>query len=80
MAWERDMESGITPLPETSDPNDVAGGALEKWPERAFSVPPRISSGSIPGITAEKLREDNQPWQWNITRGSYQFPKEDIGM
>ncbi|TQE12834.1 hypothetical protein C1H46_001480 [Malus baccata] len=57
MAWERDMESGITPLPETSDPNDVAGGALEKWPERAFAVPPRISSGSIPGIKAEKLRE-----------------------
>ncbi|KAM2228068.1 hypothetical protein ACFXTI_014804 [Malus domestica] len=66
MAWERDMESGITPLPETSDPNDVAGGALEKWPERAFAVPPRISSGSIPGITAEKLREDNQPWQERV--------------
>ncbi|KAM2557627.1 hypothetical protein TB2_014731 [Malus domestica] len=62
----RDIESGITPLPETSDPNDVTGGALEKWPERAFAVPPRISSGSIPGITAEKLREDNQPWQERV--------------
>ncbi|KAM1678424.1 hypothetical protein ACFXTN_035130 [Malus domestica] len=66
MAWERDMERCITPLQETSNPNDVAGGALEKWPERAFAVPPRISSGSIPGITAEKLREDNQLWKERV--------------
>ncbi|KAB2609008.1 methyltransferase PMT18 [Pyrus ussuriensis x Pyrus communis] len=40
--------------------------ALENWPERAFAVPPRISSGSIPGITAEKLRKDNQPWKERV--------------
>lgn len=66
MAWEREMESCITPLPETSNPNDVAGGALEKWPQRAFAIPPRISSGSIPGITADKLREDNQLWKERV--------------
>lgn len=58
----RDLEACITPLPEVSSSDDVAGGAVEKWPERAFAVPPRISSGSIPGITAEKFREDNELW------------------
>lgn len=57
------METCITPLPEANNPNDVAGGALEKWPERAFAIPPRISSGSIPGITSEKLKEDNDLWK-----------------
>ncbi|KAI0520572.1 hypothetical protein KFK09_008048 [Dendrobium nobile] len=49
------METCITPLPETSKDVDVAGGELRKWPERAFSVPPRISMGTIPGVTAEKF-------------------------
>lgn len=54
------MEACITPLPEVTNSNEVAGGALEKWPERAFAIPPRISSGSVPGITIEKFNEDNQ--------------------
>ncbi|MED6145900.1 hypothetical protein PIB30_029383 [Stylosanthes scabra] len=41
----------------------VAGGELEKWPKRAFTLPPRISSGSIPGITAEKFKADNDMWR-----------------
>lgn len=61
------MEACITPLPEVSSSDEVAGGALEKWPERAFSVPPRISSGSLSGITAEKLREDNELWKDRMT-------------
>ncbi|GAV75131.1 Methyltransf_29 domain-containing protein [Cephalotus follicularis] len=62
-AWYRDMETCITPLPEVSSSDEVAGGVLEKWPTRAFSVPPRISSGAIPGITAEKFQEDNELWK-----------------
>ncbi|XVF53245.1 hypothetical protein PTKIN_Ptkin05aG0084200 [Pterospermum kingtungense] len=67
-AWYRNLEVCITPLPEVSSSDDVAGGALEKWPERAFAIPPRISSGSIPGINAEKFKEDNELWMGRIAR------------
>ncbi|XAR70075.1 hypothetical protein NMG60_11026814 [Bertholletia excelsa] len=66
-AWYRDLENCITPLPEVSSPGEVAGGALEKWPHRAFAVPPRISSGSVPGITVEKFNEDNELWKNRVT-------------
>ncbi|EYU33422.1 hypothetical protein ABFS82_05G069500 [Erythranthe guttata] len=66
-AWYKDMEACITPLPEVSNPNEVAGGALKKWPERAFTVPPRITSGSIQGITAKKFLEDNAMWKERIS-------------
>ncbi|XP_010934594.1 probable methyltransferase PMT17 [Elaeis guineensis] len=62
-AWYKKMETCITPLPEVSSSEEVAGGALEKWPERAFAIPPRISRGSILGITAEKFQEDNNMWK-----------------
>ncbi|KAJ4826613.1 hypothetical protein Tsubulata_002207 [Turnera subulata] len=61
------METCITPLPEASSSDEVAGGALEKWPRRAFSVPPRIRSGSIPGITEQKFMEDNVLWKDRVT-------------
>lgn len=57
------METCITPLPDVRDSEEVAGGALEKWPKRAFSIPPRISSGSLPGITAQNFQEDNELWK-----------------
>ncbi|XVE64540.1 hypothetical protein DITRI_Ditri07aG0108600 [Diplodiscus trichospermus] len=65
-AWYRNLEACITPLPEVSSSDDVAGGAIKKWPERAFAVPPRISSGSIPGIAAEKFKEDNELWKERV--------------
>uniref|UniRef100_A0A1D1XI75 Methyltransferase n=1 Tax=Anthurium amnicola TaxID=1678845 RepID=A0A1D1XI75_9ARAE len=66
-AWYKKMETCITPLPKVNEADEIAGGALKKWPDRAFAVPPRISSGSIPGITAEKFREDNKLWKDRIT-------------
>ncbi|XP_071918169.1 probable methyltransferase PMT18 [Coffea arabica] len=65
-AWYKDMEACISPLPEVSNKDEVAGGALEKWPERAFATPPRISVGSVPGITSEKFREDNEVWKVRV--------------
>ncbi|WOL07563.1 hypothetical protein Cni_G16307 [Canna indica] len=65
-AWYNKMETCITPLPEVSNRGEVAGGELKKWPERAFSVPPRISTGSIPGLTAKKFEEDNDLWKERI--------------
>lgn len=65
-AWYKDLETCITPLPEASDSEEVAGGALEKWPERAFAVPPRISRGSITGVTAKTFQDDNKMWEERI--------------
>ncbi|PPS08352.1 hypothetical protein GOBAR_AA12291 [Gossypium barbadense] len=65
-AWYRNLEACVTPLPEVSSSDDVAGGAMEKWPERASAVPPRIRSGSTPGITAERFEEDNKLWKERV--------------
>nr|GMD94852.1 probable methyltransferase PMT18 [Ipomoea batatas] len=65
--WYKDMENCITPLPEVSNPDEIAGGALENWPQRAFAVPPRILRGSVPGITAETFKEDNEVWKQRLS-------------
>lgn len=63
----KDMETCITPLPGVSSSDEVAGGALEKWPERAFALPPRITSGSLSGVTQEQFHEDNEQWKDKVT-------------
>lgn len=60
------MEACITPLPEVSSSSEVAGGELQKWPQRAFAVPPRISKGTIPGLTVKKFEDDNTVWKERI--------------
>ncbi|KAF8412318.1 hypothetical protein HHK36_000279 [Tetracentron sinense] len=63
MAWYTKMETCLTPLPDVSDIKEIAGGKLVKWPERLNAVPPRISSGSVEGITVEIFREDTELWK-----------------
>ncbi|KAG0452739.1 hypothetical protein HPP92_025403 [Vanilla planifolia] len=65
-AWYKKMEVCITPLPEVNGSEDVAGGALENWPTRAFALPPRISRGTIPGLTQPIFEEDNLIWKERI--------------
>ncbi|WOK98720.1 hypothetical protein Cni_G07432 [Canna indica] len=65
-AWYKKMEACITSLPEVRSGDEVAGGELKKWPERAFAVPPRISSASIPGLTAKEFEDDNELWKDRI--------------
>ncbi|XP_010255519.1 PREDICTED: probable methyltransferase PMT15 isoform X3 [Nelumbo nucifera] len=65
-AWYSKMETCLTPLPEVSDIKEIAGGQLEKWPNRLQSVPPRISSGSLDGVTAETFREDTELWKKRV--------------
>lgn len=62
-AWYKKMEACITPLPEVRDEDDVSGGGLQRWPQRALAVPPRISRGTIPGLTAAKFEQDNELWK-----------------
>jgi hypothetical protein len=60
------MDTCISPLPGVNSKGEVAGGALEKWPKRALVVPPRITRGSVPGLTPDKFHEDNKLWSERV--------------
>lgn len=60
------MEACMTPHPDVNSPEEVAGGALRTFPERLNAVPPRISSGSVPGISVESYHEDNNLWKKHV--------------
>ncbi|KAL6633791.1 hypothetical protein ACP70R_026462 [Stipagrostis hirtigluma subsp. patula] len=62
-AWYDKMEACVTPLPEVSGANDVAGGAVKKWPQRLTAVPPRVSRGGVRGVTAKAFAEDTELWR-----------------
>lgn len=61
------MTTCLTPLPEVSRSEDVAGGELEKWPKRLNAIPPRISKGTINGVTAEVFQQDSQAWNRRVS-------------
>ncbi|XP_020088708.1 probable methyltransferase PMT19 [Ananas comosus] len=71
-AWYEKMELCITPLPKVEVIDDVAGGAVEKWPRRQNAVPPRITTGSIEGMTVEIYNHDNMLWNKRVSHyGAY---------
>lgn len=78
-AWYKQMDTCITPLPEVTDVDEVAGGKLKKWPGRAFAVPPRIKSGSIPGLTEEVFMEDTNLWKTRVEYYKHIIPSLDNG-
>lgn len=53
----------MTPLPEVSDAEEIAGGELEKWPKRLNAIPPRIIKGTVNGVTAEIFQENSKLWK-----------------
>lgn len=61
------MEACITTLPNVTDIHDTSGGALEIWPKRLNTVPPRIKNRMISGITEKTFNEDNQIWKRRIS-------------
>lgn len=60
------MEPCVTPFPEVNNPEEVAGGELKTFPDRLNAVPPRIASGSIPGVSVESYHEDNRLWRKHV--------------
>ncbi|EXB44674.1 putative methyltransferase PMT2 [Morus notabilis] len=64
--WYKKMEGCVTPYPDTIDWDNVAGGTLKPFPERLNSVPFRISSGSIPGVSAKTYHDDNRLWKKHV--------------
>lgn len=71
------METCITALPEVASIEQVAGGELKNWPERLTAVPPRISSGSLEGVTAEMFLQDTALWKKRV--GYYKTVINQLG-
>ncbi|THG05349.1 hypothetical protein TEA_002644 [Camellia sinensis var. sinensis] len=65
-AWYKKMEVCVTPYPATNGPDEVAGGELKPFPDRLNSVPPRIASGSVPGVTVDSFHDDNKLWKKHL--------------
>lgn len=76
-AWYTKMEPCITPLPDATNANEIAGGELKKWPERLTAVPPRIESGGVDGVTAGSFRQDTELWRKRI--GHYKSVIPQLG-
>ncbi|KAL1806333.1 hypothetical protein ACET3Z_029401 [Daucus carota] len=62
-AWYKKMEACITPYAKS---NAEAGEVLKTFPERLYAMPPRIASGSVPGISEEAYLEDNRNWRKHV--------------
>lgn len=60
------METCVTPLPEVTAANEVAGGELKKFPARLYAVPPKIAKGLVSGVTLESYQEDNTIWRKHV--------------
>ncbi|MBA0846554.1 hypothetical protein Goshw_003785 [Gossypium schwendimanii] len=66
MAWYTKLEKCLTPLPQVSEIKEIAGGQLPKWPQRLNAIPPRISSGSLTGVTGNNFVENTKLWKERV--------------
>ncbi|KAG8488957.1 hypothetical protein CXB51_016965 [Gossypium anomalum] len=66
MAWYTKLEKCLTPLPQVSEIKEIAGGQLPKWPQRLNAIPPRISSGSLTGVTGNNFVENTEQWKETV--------------
>ncbi|KAG8078767.1 hypothetical protein GUJ93_ZPchr0007g5072 [Zizania palustris] len=80
-AWYANISMCITRLPRVKTVSDVAGGAVEKWPQRLTAVPPRIANGEMEGMAIQTYKLDSLNWNRsvdfymtylkNLSHGSY---------
>lgn len=61
------MGTCLTRLPEVSSNRETAGGELAKWPQRLNAVPPRISKGTVKGITPEIFQQNSELWKKRLS-------------
>lgn len=61
------METCLTRLPKVMDDRLISGGELANWPERLNAVPPRISKGTLAGITAEIFLREMALWKRRVS-------------
>ncbi|KAG5087841.1 hypothetical protein JHK86_000453 [Glycine max] len=57
--WYKKMEVCITPSPKVY-------GDYKPFPERLYAIPPRIASGSVPGVSVETYQEDSKKWKKHV--------------
>ncbi|KAI4334758.1 hypothetical protein L6164_013470 [Bauhinia variegata] len=67
VAWYTKMIACIFPLPDVNNIHQTSGGALEKWPQRLNTAPPRIRNENSDGITVSIFDEDNQTWKRRVS-------------
>ncbi|CAH9100960.1 unnamed protein product [Cuscuta europaea] len=60
--WYKKMETCITPSPDAN-----IDEKLKPFPERLNSVPPRIASGLVSGVSVEEYKEDNRRWKKHVS-------------
>ncbi|KAL9303888.1 hypothetical protein ACSQ67_021151 [Phaseolus vulgaris] len=65
-AWYTKLDTCLIPLPEVKDIKEISGGGLSNWPDRLTSIPPRIRSESLEGITAKMFTENTQLWEKRV--------------
>ncbi|KAL9689117.1 hypothetical protein QQ045_033549 [Rhodiola kirilowii] len=63
--WYKKMEACVTPYPDTNNQEEIET-QLKPYPARLFAVPPRISSGSIPGVTVDAYLDDSKQWKKHV--------------
>lgn len=54
------MEVCVTPS------GNASGKDLKPFPERLYAVPPRITSGAVPGVSADTYEDDNKTWKKHV--------------
>ncbi|KAK7272842.1 hypothetical protein RIF29_13882 [Crotalaria pallida] len=66
--WYTKMTACIFPLPEVKDIHEVSGGALQKWPMRLNTAPPRIrNENNDNGFTLKTYNEDSKTWERRVS-------------
>ncbi|XP_078441006.1 putative methyltransferase PMT17 [Wolffia australiana] len=66
-AWYEKLGNCISPLPKAEAADEVAGGALERWPKRLLHTPPRITHGILKGISEDDFNRDTKLWEQRLT-------------
>lgn len=61
--WYKKMEACITPYADSSSDETAV---IEAFPDRLYAVPPRIASGSVPGVSVETYLDDNKKWKKHV--------------
>ncbi|CAM0884144.1 unnamed protein product [Alopecurus aequalis] len=70
--WYKNISMCVSHLPRVDLAGDIAGSAMEKWPQRLAAVPPRIANGEIKGMSIQAYKHDYSIWKRRVEHyGTY---------
>lgn len=61
--WYKKMEGCVTLRTDSKTTED----RLKPFPDRLYAVPPRVKSGSVPGVSVDTYLEDNKQWKKHVS-------------